>query len=81
MYPPLPVNPSFTKRFGAHTFYQGEGGWGGGVGDVVDRIPCYLKSHCLHEREICLIGKNAGLEPRSTNIQMATESTILKTTI
>ena len=40
------LNPSFTKPFGTHTFYQGGGG--GGWPDH----PCYLKNHCLHELEI-----------------------------
>ena len=36
-------NPSFTKPFGTHTFYQG----GGGGGEVAD--PCYLKNRCPHD--------------------------------
>ena len=37
-------NPSFTKPFGTHTFYQGRGG--------VGNPPCYPKNRCPHEREI-----------------------------
>ena len=35
-------NPSFTKPFGTHTFYQGG----------LPRLPCYLKNRCPHEHEI-----------------------------
>ena len=40
----LVFNPSFTKPFGTHTFYQG-GGWS-------SRTLSYLKNRCPHEREI-----------------------------
>ena len=36
------INPSFTKPFGTHTFYQG-----GLAGPS-----CHLKKHYLHELEI-----------------------------
>ena len=46
-FPPT-LNPSFTKPFGTHTFYQGGGGGGGGF----QLTPSYLKNRCPHEREI-----------------------------
>ena len=39
------LNPSFTKPFGTHTFYQGGGG-------VEQPPPSYLKNGCPYEREL-----------------------------
>ena len=39
------ANPSCTKPFGTHTFYQGGGGGS-------SRPPSYLKNRCPHESEI-----------------------------
>ena len=38
------INPSFSKPFGTHTFYQGRGG--------VEPTPQLSQNRCPHEREI-----------------------------
>ena len=52
------INPSFTKPFGTHTFYQGGGGMSAG-------LPCYLKNRCAHEREILSSIKDIFERPRN----------------
>ena len=48
----LLLNPSFTKPFGTHTFYQGGGGGGGGGGG---EPPAILKTVAPMSVKFCMV--------------------------
>ena len=63
----LLLNPSSTKPFGTHTFYQAGGGGRGG-GERVRRTPCYLKNRYPHEHEILYGIRGIFERPRNFNV-------------